>query len=74
MAATASNGMETMQDNLISYDDMLKAGTHFGRKKTVFNPKMEPYVYIVRDGICIIDLLKTQEELINMVKFLKKTD
>ncbi len=65
--------MNTMQDNLISYDDMLKAGTHFGRKKTVYNPKMEPYVYTVRDGICIIDLLKTQTELINMVKFLKKT-
>ena len=65
--------MPTTQDKLISYDDMLKAGAHFGRKKTVYNPQMEPYVYTVRDGICIIDLLKTQTELINTVKFLKKT-
>lgn len=65
--------MEIDQDNLISYDDMLKAGAHFGRKKTVYNPKMAPYVYTVRDGICIIDLLKTQIELVSMVKFLKKT-
>lgn len=44
---------------------------HFGRKKTVFNPKMEPYVYIVRDGICIIDLLKTQVQLKNTTQFLR---
>lgn len=65
--------MDTIQDNLISYDDMLKAGTHFGRKKTVYNPKMAPFVYTVRDGICIIDLLKTQIELASTIKFLKKT-
>ncbi len=62
-----------MQDVTISYDDMLKAGMHFGRKKTVFNPKMGPYVYTVRDGICIIDLLKTQAQLTNITEFLKKT-
>ncbi len=62
-----------MQDVHISYDDMLKSGMHFGRKKSVFNPKMEPYVYMVRDGICIIDLLKTQVQLSNTVQFLKKT-
>lgn len=64
--------MNTMQDITISYDDMLKAGMHFGRKKTVFNPKMGPYVYTVRDGICIIDLLKTQAQLNNTTQFLKK--
>jgi small subunit ribosomal protein S2 len=62
-----------MSDLHISYEDMLKAGMHFGRKKTVFNPKMGPYVYMVRDGICIIDLLKTQAQLANTTQFLKKT-
>ena len=62
-----------IQELHISYDDMLKAGTHFGRKKTVFNPKMGPFVYTVRDGICIIDLLKTQAQLSNTIQFLKKT-
>ncbi len=62
-----------IQDLHISYEDMLKSGMHFGRKKTVFNPKMEPYVYMVRDGICIIDLLKTQAQLVNTTQFLKKT-
>lgn len=56
----------------INYEDMLKAGMHFGRKKTVFNPSMSGYVFTVRDGICIIDLLKTQVQLRNSIEFLKK--
>ncbi len=51
---------------------MLKAGMHFGRKRTVFHPGMERYVFTVRDGICIIDLLKTQVQLNNTVEALKK--
>lgn len=58
---------------LISYEDMLKAGMHFGRKRTVFSPKMGGYVYAVRDGICIIDLLKTQDSLRTAIDFLKET-
>ncbi len=46
---------------------------HFGRKKTVYNPLMARYVFTVRDGICIIDLLKTQAQLKNSVEFLKAT-
>ncbi len=65
--------MNTISDLQIPYEDMLASGMHFGRKKTVFNPQMEPYVYMVRDGICIIDLLKTQAQLKNTTEFLKKT-
>ena len=65
--------METTTNTtpLVAYDDMLKAGMHFGRKRTVFSPKMNPYVFAVRDGICIIDLLKTQESLRDAIDFLK---
>src|SRR3989344_5956801 len=57
----------------VSYEDMLKAGMHFGRKKTAYNPLMSRYVFTVRDGICIIDLLKTQVQLKNSIEFLKST-
>ena len=50
---------ELLHDISIAYEDMLKAGMHFGRKKTVFHPAMKRYVFTVRDGICIIDLIKT---------------
>jgi len=39
--------------------EMLKAGVHFGHKTTKWNPKMEPYIYGVRNDIHIIDLEKT---------------
>ncbi|KKT28253.1 MAG: 30S ribosomal protein S2 [Candidatus Yanofskybacteria bacterium GW2011_GWA1_44_21] len=65
--------MNTLENIQIPYEDMLKAGMHFGRKKTVFNPAMERYVFTVRDGICIIDLLKTQVQLNNSVEYVKKT-
>lgn len=62
-----------MTDPLLSYDSMLQAGMHFGRKRTVFNPRMAPYVFTVRDGICIIDLLKTQEAIGAAIEVLNKT-
>lgn len=64
---------ELIQTPQIPYEDMLRAGMHFGRKKTVFNPAMERYVFTVRDGICIIDLLKTQIQLKHSIEFLKTT-
>ena len=64
--------MDIENTMIINYEDMLKAGMHFGRKKTVFNPAMERYVFTVKDGICIIDLTKTQAQLNNSVEFVKK--
>ncbi len=57
----------------IVYEDMLQAGMHFGRKRTVFNPKMGQYVFSVRDGICLIDLIKTQEALQATIAILNAT-
>ena len=56
----------------LNYDDMLKAGMHFGRKKTVFNPNMGKYVFVIKEGISIIDLLKTQVEVSKTAEYLKK--
>jgi len=64
--------MEELNNIQIPYEDMLRAGMHFGRKRTVFNPAMERYVFTVKDGICIIDLTKTQAQLNNSVEFVKK--
>ncbi|HKM19614.1 MAG TPA: 30S ribosomal protein S2 [Candidatus Dojkabacteria bacterium] len=43
--------------------DLLKAGAHFGHKKSAWNPRMEEYIYEERNGIHIIDLVKTMENL-----------
>ena len=62
--------LNTMEPQ-VNYEDMLKAGMHYGRKRTVLSPSMNRYVFTVRDGICIIDLLKTQAHLRNSLEFLK---
>lgn len=63
----------TASETLVPYDQMLRAGMHFGRKRTVFNPRMLPFVYSVRDGICIIDLLRTQQSLAEALEKLNAT-
>ncbi len=52
---------------------MVKAGMHFGRKKTIFHPNMKPYVYTLKDNVYILDLIKTTDSLIKAVDFLKKS-
>lgn len=44
---------------------------HLGRKKSIFNPKMKPYVYLMRDRIYVIDLIKTKQGLTAAVEFLR---
>ncbi len=44
-----------------TYNDLLKAGVHFGHMKRKWNPKMLPYIFMERKGIHIIDLNRTLE-------------
>ncbi|MDP3730938.1 MAG: 30S ribosomal protein S2 [bacterium] len=64
---------QSVEPNIPPYEDMVKAGMHFGRKKSVFNPKMKPFVYVARDNIYIIDLIKTRQGLSEAMEFLKKS-
>lgn len=56
----------------ISLRDLLEAGCHFGHKKSKTHPSAKKYVYMVRDGIAIFDLVKTKEKLEQAQKFIKK--
>jgi len=47
----------------IDLKDLLEAGVHFGHKRRRWNPKMKPYIFAERQGIHIIDLRKTLEQL-----------
>lgn len=45
--------------SVVTYQELLDAGVHFGHLKRKWNPKMSPYIFMERNGIHIIDLNKT---------------
>lgn len=51
-----------LQDE-ISIKDLLEAGVHFGHQKRRWNPKMRRFIYEVHNGLYIINLAKTAQQL-----------
>ncbi len=47
----------------VNYQNLLDAGVHFGHLKKKWNPKMQPYIFMEKNGIHIIDLYKTKRML-----------
>lgn len=55
----------------IDLEEMTQAGVHFGHAPSRLNPKMEPYLYGIRNTINIIDLKKTAKKLNQALAFIK---
>lgn len=53
--------------------EMLEAGVHFGHSVKRRNPRMDEYVYAVKNGVQIFDLVKTHSQLIAACEYLKET-
>ena len=49
--------------------ELLEAGVHFGHQTRRWNPRMGRYIHGERDGIHIIDLIKTQSLLAEAQEF-----
>src|SRR3989338_6479695 len=47
----------------ISLKDLLEASCHFGHKVTRWHPKATSFIYEPREGVHIIDLVKTRDWL-----------
>lgn len=47
----------------ITIKDLVEAGAHFGHQKRRWNPKMKPFIFEEKDGIYLIDLAKTLQQL-----------
>ena len=50
--------------------ELLESGVHFGHATRRWNPKMARYIYTARNGIYIIDLQKTANEIENAYQVL----
>ena len=58
--------------SVISIKQLLEAGVHFGHNTRRWNPKMQEYIYIERNGIYIIDLQKTVKKFEEAYNFVSK--
>ncbi len=57
----------------IGVKELLDAGVHFGHQTRRWNPKMKPFIFDARNGIHIIDLSKTLNQLDAACNFLSAT-
>ena len=59
--------------SIVSLEELLEAGVHFGHQSRRWNPKMFPYIYTERNGVHIIDLVQTSQLLTTAYEFIKKS-
>ena len=57
----------------IGVKELLDSGVHFGHQTKRWNPKMKPFIFDARNGIHIIDLSKTLNQLEAACSFLAST-
>lgn len=56
----------------ITIKDLLEAGAHFGHQTRRWNPKMKRYIFEARNGLYIIDLAKTMQQIRDAKKAIEK--
>jgi len=54
---------QQQQDIQLSIKDLLEAGAHFGHQTRRWNPKMRRFIFEERNGLYIIDLAKTMQQI-----------
>jgi small subunit ribosomal protein S2 len=60
----------SLKDQEASLEQLFKAGVHFGHQKSRWNPAMKDYIFTVRQGVHILDLAKTEENLKKAIKLI----
>ncbi len=58
---------------VVTMRQLLEAGVHFGHQTRRWNPKMRPYIFGERNGIHIIDLRQTLEQIERAAKIARDT-
>ena len=54
-----------------SLRELLEAGVHFGHKTSHWHPRMKSYIFMAKNGVHVINLEKSQEELKNAMEFVR---
>lgn len=56
----------------VTIKELLESGAHFGHQRHRWNPKMKRFIFEERNGIYIIDLAKTMQQIRNAVEVVKE--
>ena len=65
-------GLATQEVELnIGIKDLLEAGAHFGHQTRRWNPKMKRFIFEERNGLYIIDLAKTLQQIRDSVQVVR---
>jgi small subunit ribosomal protein S2 len=56
----------------VTIKELLESGAHFGHQKHRWNPKMKRFIFEERNGIYIIDLAKTLQQIRNAISVVKE--
>ncbi len=59
--------------SVVTLQELMEAGVHFGHQSNRWNPKMKPYIFGAKNGIHIIDLQKTVTLLDQACRFIAET-
>ncbi len=62
-----------MATNVVTMQQLLEAGTHFGHQTHRWNPRMKPYIFGDRNGVHIIDLSQTVPLFARALEFVGQT-
>lgn len=56
----------------VTIQDLIKSGAHFGHQTHRWNPKMKRFIFEARNGIYIIDLAKTLQQIRDAVEVVRE--
>jgi len=62
-----------MATNVVTMQQLLEAGSHFGHQTHRWNPRMKPYIFGDRNGVHIIDLSQTVPLFARALDFVQQT-
>jgi small subunit ribosomal protein S2 len=57
--------------SVVSLQELLESGVHFGHQTRRWNPRMSPYIYTARNGVHIIDLVQTAHLMEDAYQYLR---
>ena len=55
---------------MVDFKELIKAGVHFGHRRSVWSPRMAPFIWGFKNNVHLIDVSKTAHNLEQAAQFL----